>query len=157
MSKTLFQANKEELEVRMERIFDAPREHVWKVYTDPVAVPQWWGPRALTTTVEKMEVKPGGVWRIIQKDDKGEEFAFHGEYREVQPPQRLMQTFIYEGFPDQVLVESIIFEELQEGKTKATSLSEFPSIEALEGMISTGMEEGAVESWERLAEYLENV
>jgi len=73
----------------MSRVFDAPRELVWKVCTDPELVPKWWGPRYLTTAVDKMDLKVGGVWRYIQKDAEGNEYAFNGVYKEVEAPERL--------------------------------------------------------------------
>ena len=66
-------------EVRVERIFDAPRELVFRAYTDPTLIPRWWGPSYLTTTVETMDVRPGGTWRYVQRDDKGNVYGFHGE------------------------------------------------------------------------------
>jgi uncharacterized protein YndB with AHSA1/START domain len=80
-------------EVLITRIFDAPRERVFKASTDPNLIPQWWGPKRYTTTVEKMDVKPGGVWRFIQSDKEGNKFAFNGVYREIEPPEREVYTF----------------------------------------------------------------
>ncbi len=68
-----------DLEIVMTRVFDAPRDLVFKAYTDPEAIPQWWGQRTSTTTVDKMDVRPGGVWRYIQRDADGNEYAFNGE------------------------------------------------------------------------------
>src|SRR5881398_103487 len=90
-------------------IFDAPSELVWKAWTDPKLIPRWWGPRRYTTTVEKMEVRPGGTWRFIQRDAEGNVYGFHGEYKEVVPPKRIVDTFEYEGMPGHVLVESATF------------------------------------------------
>lgn len=156
MPNTIFQVRKEELEIRMERIFHASREKIWAAYTDASLIPKWWGPRALTTIVESMEVKPSGTWRFIHRDHAGKEYAFNGEFLEIDPPSRIMQTFIYEGYPDNVMVETVVLEEISDTETKAVSISEFPSIEALEGMVSSGMEQGARESWERLAELVES-
>jgi uncharacterized protein YndB with AHSA1/START domain len=76
-------------EVVMTKVFDAPRELVWKAYTDPRLIPRWWGPRYLTTTIDKMDVKPGGAWRFVSRGPDGSESAFHGVYREVVKPDRL--------------------------------------------------------------------
>jgi uncharacterized protein YndB with AHSA1/START domain len=73
-------------EVVMECIFDAPRELVFKACTAPDLIPRWWGPASLSTTVEEMEVRPGGAWRYVQRDAAGNEYAFHGEYRELLAP-----------------------------------------------------------------------
>jgi uncharacterized protein YndB with AHSA1/START domain len=73
-------------EIVMTRVFDAPRELVFKAYTDPSLIPQWWGPRGFTTTVDQMDVRPGGVWRFVQRGPDGSEYAFNGVYREIAPP-----------------------------------------------------------------------
>ena len=138
----------------MSRVFDAPRELVWKVCTDPELLPKWWGPRYLTTAVDKMDLKVGGVWRYIQKDAEGNEYAFNGVYKEVVPPERLTYTFEYEPMAGHISTETITFEELPDGKTKITSRTTFNTLEDLEGMLQSGMEGGAVETWDRLEELL---
>ena len=137
-------------------IFDAPSELVWKAWTDPKLIPRWWGPRRYTTTVEKMEVRPGGTWRFIQRDAEGNVYGFHGEYKEVVPPKRIVDTFEYEGMPGHVLVESATFEEI-DGRTKVTQKSVFETVEDLEGMLASGMEEGARETMERFTELVEEL
>jgi uncharacterized protein YndB with AHSA1/START domain len=141
-------------EIVMERVFDAPRELVFKAYTDPNLIPKWWGPRRYTTTVDKMDVKVGGAWRFLQRDAAGHEYAFNGEYREIAPPERLSYTFEFEGMPGQVLLETVTFEE-RDGQTKVTVTSLFQSAEDRDGMLHSGMEQGANESQDRLAELLE--
>ena len=141
----------------MSRIFNAPRELVWKVYNDPALVSEWWGPRYLTTIVEKMEVKVGGAWRFIQKDAKGNEYAFNGVFKEIAPPERLVYTFEFEPMAGHISTDTLIFEELPGGKTKITATTTFDTLEDLEGMLQSGMEDGAVESWDRLEELLETV
>jgi uncharacterized protein YndB with AHSA1/START domain len=140
-------------EIIMERVFDAPRERVFKAYTDPKAIPLWWGPRRYTTIVEKMDVRPGGTWRYISRGSDGAEFAFHGVYREIVRPKRIVTTFEFEGTPGHVVVDTATFEE-HDGKTKVTVTSRFETVEDRDEMVKTGMEEGARESWDRLAEYL---
>jgi len=135
-------------------VFDAPRELVWKAWTNPKLIPRWWGPRKYTTVVEKMDVRPGGTWRFVQRDAEGNEFGFHGEYREVVPFERIVETFEFEGMPGHVLVESAVFEEIR-GKTKVTQRSVFATVEDLAGMLASGMEEGARETIERFAELVE--
>jgi uncharacterized protein YndB with AHSA1/START domain len=142
---------KSERELVTTHTFDAPRELVWRAWTDPKLIPRWWGPRYLTTTVETMDVRPGGRWRFVQRDAKGNEYGFHGEYREVVAPKRLVGTFEYEGMPGHVLVETAIFEEIG-GKTKLAQSSLFENVEDLEAMLASGMEEGAAETMERFTE-----
>ena len=142
-----------DLELRMSRVFDAPRELVFAAYTDPKHVPNWWGMRNSTTIVDTMDVRPGGRWRYIQRAADGTEWAFNGEYRDVVPPERLVSTFIFEGMPDKVVVDSATFDE-HDGKTTVTVISSFASVEDRNGMLQSGMESGAAESWDRLAELL---
>jgi uncharacterized protein YndB with AHSA1/START domain len=152
MSKNNLVVTPEELAMTMTRIFDAPRERVWKVCTDPALIPQWWGPRYLTTVVDKMEVKEGGLWRYIQKDAEGNEYAFNGVYKEVIPPERITYTFEYEPMAGHISTETITFTELPDGKTQLTARTVFDSLEDLNGMLQSGMEEGSVETWDRLEE-----
>ena len=140
-------------DIIMTRVFDAPRELVFKTYTDPALIPQWWGPRGITTIVDKMEVKHGGIWRYIQRGTDGSEYAFRGVYHESLAPERLVYTFEFEPMPGHVCLETVKFED-QEGKTKVTVISVFQSVEDRDGMVQSGMEEGAVETWDRLAELL---
>jgi uncharacterized protein YndB with AHSA1/START domain len=143
-------------EMVMTRVFDAPRELVFRVHTDPNLIPQWWGPRRFTTTVDRMDAKMGGIWRFVQHDAEGSEYAFHGVYHEVASPERLVQTFEFEGMPGHVLLETMTLEEF-EGRTKLTARSVFQSVEDRDGMLQSDMEEGAAESWDRLAELVEKV
>src|SRR5438128_7328723 len=135
------------------RIMDAPPELVFKAYTDPELIPRWWGPRRYATTVDKMDVRPGGVWRYISRGADGTEFAFHGTYREIKRPERLVSTFEFEGMPGHVVVDTATFEE-RGWKTQVTVTSRFESVEDRDGMLKSGMEDGAAETWDRLAELL---
>ena len=135
------------------REFDAPRELVFRAYTDPEAIPKWWGPRRLTTTVDRMDVRPGGGWRFVQRDAEGNEFAFHGVYHEVVPPERIVGTFEFEGMPGHVALETTTLEDLG-GRTRLTTTTVFQTVEDRDGMVASGMEEGATESMDRLEELL---
>jgi uncharacterized protein YndB with AHSA1/START domain len=141
-------------EIAMTRVFDAPRELVFKAYTDPSRIPQWWGPKGFTTTVDQMDVRPGGVWRFVQRGPDGSEYAFNGVYREIAPPQRIVSTFEFEGMPGHVSVETLTLEE-HTGKTKVTSMSLFQTVEDRDSMLQSGMEAGAAETYDRFAELLE--
>ena len=156
MPKTSFTVNKEKLQVILERVYDAPRELIWKVISDPEMIPKWWGPSQFTTIVDKMDFRVGGEWRYIHKSDQGE-FAFHGVYKQIEPPHLVSDTFNYEGIPgDHELVETMTLEDLGNGTTKMTTVSQYKNLEDLEGMVGSGMEGGAVETWERLASIVEN-
>lgn len=140
-------------EVLMTREFDAPRALVFRAYTDPDLIPRWWGPRYLTTTVDRMEVRPGGSWRFVQRAPDGTVHAFHGVYHLVEPPERIVQTFEYEGEPGHVLLETVTFVDVG-GRTRLTTQSIYQSLEDRDGMVASGMESGVVKSMDRLEELL---
>ena len=132
-----------------ERVFEAPRARVWAAYNDPKLIPRWWGPAQLTNRVERMEVWPGGKWRIVSTAADGTEFGFHGEYREVVPPEKLVQTFVWEGAPNDALVQTATFHE-EGNRTRMKLYVEFPSAANRKAMVDTGMEGGMREGWDRL-------
>ncbi len=138
-------------EILLEREFDAPRALVWEAMTNPEYVPQWWGPRRLTTMVEKMDVRPGGAWRFVQRDADGNEYGFRGEYREIVPPERIAFTFEFEGMPGHVCLESATFEDV-DGKTKVVAHSVYQSVADRDGMNESGAEEFAPVGMAQLAE-----
>jgi uncharacterized protein YndB with AHSA1/START domain len=149
MSKSNIVADPGTYEIRMSRTYDAPRDLVFKVSMDPELVPQWWGPAYLTTTVDKMDVQPGGQWRFVQLDPDGNEYAFHGVYHDIEAPARFVQTFEWEGMPGHVILETYTFDEV-DGKTTVTTQSIFQSVADRDGMLASGMEEGSVELMDRL-------
>lgn len=157
MTKAKLTAEPAKHEIIMSRVFDAPRELVFKVMTDPELIPQWWGQRNSTTSVDQMEVKAGGLWRYIQRDQQGNEFAFHGVYHSILAPDRVVDTFEFEGMPGHVLLETMTLEAQAEGKTLLTVSSVFQSVADRDGMLSSGMELGANESYDRLDELLANL
>lgn len=157
MSKTSIIAEKGRQDVVISRIFNAPRELVFNTYTDPSTVPDWWGPKRYKTTVDKMDVKKGGIWRFIHRDVDGNEYAFNGVYHEVDSPERLINTFEVEGFPDFVGLVTIYFEELPDGKTKFVETTVYQSVEGRDGMIKAGMSEGATELLDRFEELLDKI
>ena len=153
MPKTQFIIEPGKQEIIMTRMFKAPRQRVFAAYTDPTLIPEWWGPRRLTTTVETMEVRKGGVWRYVQRDDQSNEFAFNGVYHDITSPERLINTFEFEGLPGHVGLVITTFEE-QGGQTMLHEKSVFPSVEDRDGTISNGMQGGAIETMDRFEELL---
>ncbi|HEU0072557.1 MAG TPA: SRPBCC family protein [Dehalococcoidia bacterium] len=141
-----------DLEIVMSRSFPAPRELVFEAHTKPEHIKRWWGPRAFDMPVCEMDFRPGGAWRYVHWAD-GEEYAFHGTYLEIEPPSLIKWTFEWEGMPGHVVTETMELAE-QEGKTILTTTSLFPTREDRDGMLQTGMEGGASESYDRLAELL---
>ena len=146
-------ASKGEREIVTERVFNAPRERVFHAFTDPELIVQWWGRRQDTTTIDKMDVREGGDWRFVTDAPDGSN-AFRGTYRVVRPPEILEQTFEWEGMPGHIVVERAEFEDLGDGRTKVTTHSLFHTTEERDGMLASGMESGASESYERLDELL---
>ncbi len=135
-------------EVTISREFNAPRELIFKALTDPALVPRWWGLND-SLTVDKMDVRMGGMWRFVERGDDGTEYAFRGVYHQVSAPERLVYTFEWEGMPGHILLETITLTE-RDGKTLATDSSVFQTVEDRDGMLQYGMEEGAAKSWDRL-------
>jgi uncharacterized protein YndB with AHSA1/START domain len=152
-AETQLAVNKGKRQVVMSRVFDAPPKRLFAAYTDPKLIPTWWGPRSTPTRVDTMDVRKGGRWRYVSRDADGNEFAFRGEYLEIVPPERLVSTFEWEGLPGHISRNTATFEDLG-GKTKLTVTTQFASLEDLEGMLATGMESGARETWDRLVELL---
>ena len=140
-------------ELQITREFDAPRELVFKAMTDPTLVARWWGPRRYKTIVDKMDVRAGGKWRMRNIAADGGEHAFRGEFRDVVPSERLVWTFEYEPVAGHISVETMTLTE-HDGRTLLTVLDRFASKEDRDGMIESGMEAGARETYERLDEIL---
>lgn len=143
-----------ELEIHTERIFHGPKQLVWDTFLDPALIPQWWGLRANTTRVDKMDVRPGGGWRFVQVDPEGNEHGFSGEYRELNPPDSVIQTFEWDGMPGHVIVETAYFEEIDANTTRFRGASVFASVSDRDGMLMSGMEGGLNESHDRFEELL---
>ena len=137
-----------EREIRVERIFNATRERVWKAMTDPALVAQWWG-RGNKLVIERMEVERGGHWRFVEHSPEGVN-GFEGRYREVTPPERVVQTFEWDGMPGHVIVESVTLTELGDGRTLVVNVSLFHTNEERDGMLNSGMEQGMNESYAAL-------
>lgn len=144
-------------EIAGTRVLDAPPDLVYKAYTDPEAISQWWGPSRYITTVDKLDVRPGGAWRFIQRAADGGEHIFSGVFREVVPGKRLVYTFNYEAMPGHEAVETVTLEPAAGGKTTVTDNMLFQNREDRDGMIQSGMEEGAAESQERLIALLKKL
>ena len=143
-----------EQEICLTRLFDAPRSLVWEVMSKPEHVKQWWGRlgEGYSVPVCEIDFRVGGAWRFVNRHPKGEA-AFHGEYREITPPSRVVFTEIFEDFPDVVsVVTSVLTEE--SGKTRLTATVRYPSREVRDGVMASGMTRGAGISYDRLEDLL---
>lgn len=146
-------------EMRIIREFNAPRDLVFRAFTDPTLIGQWIGPRGYTTKIDTFVSKNGGSWRYFQTDKDGNVYGFHGVNHEVSTPERIIQTFEYEGLtePGHVVLQAAHFEELPGRRTKYTEKDVFLSVEDRDGMMQSGMEEGMKDSFSRLDELLERL
>jgi uncharacterized protein YndB with AHSA1/START domain len=141
-------------EIVMSRTFDAPRELVFEAHTSCEHMRNWWGPRKYEVDSCEIDFRPGGSWRITHKSAEGpEEHGFHGEFREIVRPERIVWTFEWEGLPGHVSVETLTLDE-QDGKTTLTARSVYDTVEDRDGMLQSGAADGAAETWDRLDEYL---
>ncbi|PJJ73458.1 uncharacterized protein YndB with AHSA1/START domain [Diaminobutyricimonas aerilata] len=131
------------------REFDAPVAAVWRAHVEPDLVRRWLGPHGYETRIDTFEMRSGGRYRYVQIAD-GEEYAFNGVVHAADEHRRIVQTFEFEGMPDVVTLETAVFEELGGGRTRLTGTSAFPSVEARDGMLASGMETGVREGFERL-------
>ena len=135
-------------EIRTERIFNAPRERVWRALTDPALVAQWWG-RGNKLVVERLEVERGGHWRFVEHSDHGAH-GFEGRFREVVPLERMSQTFEWDGMPGYPAVQTLTLEDLGDGRTRVVGTTMFFTPEERDGMVHSGMEGGMNESYATL-------
>ena len=134
-----------EREIRIERTFDASRDRVWDAYTKPELVAQWWG-RGNKLVIEKMEVERGGHWRYVEHHDSKTD-GFEGRYREVTPKDRIVQTFEWDGMPAYVIINTVEFKDLGDGRTKLITTSLFSNRDERDGFLHSGMEGGMNESY----------
>ncbi len=139
-------------EIRIERIFNAPRERVWRAMSDPALVAQWWG-RGNKLVIERDEQERGGHWRYVEHSAQGIH-GFEGRYREVVPPERTVRTFEWDGMPGHVMVETATLEDLGDGRTRLVSVSLAHTTEERDGMLGSGMEGGVNESYAALDQVL---
>ena len=134
--------------IHIERIFDAPRERVWRAFTDPKLLAQWWG-RGNKLVIERFELERGGHWRFVEHSDHGVH-GFEGRYREVIPMERLSMTFEWDGMPGYPAVSTAVLEDLGDGRTKLISTMQFYTPEERDGMLKSGMEGGMNQSYAAL-------
>lgn len=139
--------------IEIRREFDAPVDRVFRAFVEPELFAQWVGPRSLDTRVDDWDCRTGGRYRYASVRD-GEEFGFYGSFHEVRQNERIVQTFCFEGMPDDVALEIMTLEPLPDGRTRMTSVSVGQSVEARDAMVASGMETGIVEGYEKLDELL---
>ncbi|WP_017576622.1 SRPBCC family protein [Nocardiopsis kunsanensis] len=131
------------------RTFDAPREAVFAAMTDPDSIARWWGLDDTDTRIDIADVRAGGRWRFVESAPDGAEYGFRGVFHEVAAPERMVQTFEFEGMPGHVSMDTYTLEE-RDGRTLYTSVSVFQSVEDRDGMVASGMESGLKQSLDAL-------
>lgn len=135
--------------ITMSREFDAPRELLFRAYTEPDLLVQWLGPRKYEMVVERWEPRDGGSWRYVHKDADGNGFGFHGVFHGPQTIEGMLQTFEFDGVPGHVSLESLVFE-AHGARTTIRNRSVFQSVADRDAMIAAGMASGVNEGFERL-------
>jgi uncharacterized protein YndB with AHSA1/START domain len=153
MSQTNFEVDKDKLEVRITRGFDAAPQRMWQAFTTPEEIAKWWD----KTTIDRHDFRVGGQWRFVSKDDHDskKEHAFHGEFKEIDEPRKIVRTFEYEPWAGHVLLETVTFEAVSGDKTKMITVSKYDNLDDLNGMVTSGMERGATAGLDRLAKLVE--
>lgn len=139
--------------VRILREFDAPPEQVFRAHTEPTLVVQWLGPRRHEMRIDHWDCRTGGSYRYVHASD-GNEYGFRGCFHEVRDAELIVQTFAFEGMPDDVALERLVLEDLGDGRTRLTATSLVDSFEARDAFVASGMESGIREGYERLDELL---
>jgi len=139
--------------VRIVREFDAPPDRVFAAHADPELFVRWNGPRSLTTTIDHHDCRTGGSYRYIMTRD-GFEAGFHGCFHDVRPSELIVQTFTFEGVPDGVALEKLVFEDIGNGRTRLTGTSLVDSFADRDAFVASGMESGVIEGYQKLDEML---
>jgi uncharacterized protein YndB with AHSA1/START domain len=153
---TEFEVPEDRPTVTVRRTFHAPRHAVWEAMTTPELVERWYGPARYRIEVPELDLRPGGRWRFLNIDKgDGTVWGFHGQYQEVVPDERIVQTWVFEGAPDETVVETATLEQ-RDGETTLTAIAEYPSFESRKATLDAGGNDGAAESYDRLAAIVES-
>lgn len=139
-------------EITLTRVFDAPRSLVFDAFTKPELLRRWFGPRGWSLVVCDVDLKVGGAWRFVLRSPEGRDMGMRGVHRELQPPSRSVHTETFDDFPGESIVTTVLVED--RGKTTLTATVLYPSQEVRDAVVESGMEHGAAESYDKLAELL---
>jgi uncharacterized protein YndB with AHSA1/START domain len=157
MNKATVTAKPGESTIRIERVFDAPREKFFSVVTNKDLIPKWWIGPGYDVEAEEMDVREGGRWKFVQKmRDGSAQYTFFGVYHEIAPAERVIQTFEFDGLPERghVILERMELQDVEGGKTKIVVTQSFFSVEDRDGMLQSGMEEGMQNTYNTLDKIL---
>jgi uncharacterized protein YndB with AHSA1/START domain len=142
--------------VDIEREFDAPRELVFRAFTEPELLKQWLGPRKYEMVIDEYDMRDGGRYRYVHRDDAGNEFRFHGVFHGEPTLDRITQTFEFEGAPGHVSLDALSLED-RGGRTVVRTHSVFQAVEDRDMMVASGMGDGVTEGYDRLEELLDSM
>jgi len=148
--ETMIEADPNLPTIRIIRDFDAPREKVFRAWIEPDLVAQWLGPKSTEMRIDEWNARTGGNYRYAALRDGEEVAAFYGSFHEVRPSERLVQTFTWEGMPDGVSLETMTFEDLEDGRTRTIGLSLVDNLDGRDAIMASGMEVGVYEGYEKL-------
>ena len=156
MSKTTVQAPPDVPFIDVSREFEAPRDLVFRAFTDPDLLVQWLGPQRYEMVIDTYDVRAGGSWRYVHRDAAGNEYGFHGVFHGDPSPDGFVQTFEFEGAPGHVSLDQLRLEE-RDGRTTVRTHSVYQSLEARNAMVENGMAEGMNEGFDRLDVLLDSL
>ncbi|HEX7963052.1 MAG TPA: SRPBCC family protein [Candidatus Saccharimonadales bacterium] len=156
MGKATVTAEPGQATIHIERVFDAPREKVFQAMTTKEIVQKWWLGPGYTVRIEELDAREGGRWKFVQTAPDGKVFNFFGTYHEVTAPERVIETFEFDGLPERghVSMEKMELHELPGGQTKLTVTSTFFSVGDRDGMLQSGMEDGMNGTYDALDKVL---
>ncbi len=149
---TLQVATPTDREIVMTRVFDAPRNLVFDAFSKPELLKRWFGPRGWSLVVCEVDFKVGGKWRFVLRGPDGREMGMRGVHREIAPPERTVHLEMFDDYPGESIVTAVFVE--QNRKTTMTATVLYESQQVRDAVIKSGMEHGAAECYDKLAEYL---
>jgi uncharacterized protein YndB with AHSA1/START domain len=153
LHETRFTVPDERPVITLERTFHAPARNVFAAMSRPEYVERWYGPARYRVEVPELDFREGGRWRFLNIDENGTVWGFHGQFQEIVPDKRIVQTWIFEGAPEVVVIETANLEE-HDGETTLTATAEYPTFESRKSDLDAGANEGAAETYDRLAAVL---
>lgn len=139
-------------EIVLTRVFDAPAHLVYKAFIDPELLKRWFGPHGWSLTVCEVDLRVGGAWRYVLKGPDGTTMGMGGVYQEIVPGQRTVHTESFDDYPGDSVITTVLTE--HDGKTTLTATARYESKEVRDAVVESGMEHGAAETYDRLAELL---
>ena len=153
-NETRIEAHPELPLITITRDFDAPPDRVYRAWTEPELFVRWIGPRSVETRIEHWDLRTGGSWRYTAWRGDERLAGFFGSFHEVRPGERMVQTFTFDGYPDGVSLETLVLEDLGDGRTRVTTTSLVGSIAERDAILRSGMDTGVIEGYEKLDELL---